>query len=103
MEVIWSKGALQSLRISTDWYAETMSEQSARKFSHSIIGLTKILAENPELGRVELSVGNITYRGIVCAKKYKIIYYITTDRIITSYIWKCVRDLRLFADIVTQE
>jgi plasmid stabilization system protein ParE len=92
VSVQWRPKAISHLKKQAEWYAENMGTSAADKFWNGMIAAGDLLCTNPYLGKIEplLNDSAKSYRSLVQHKDYKIIYSITSNKIVQIVsIWHC--------------
>lgn len=91
MVLIWLTKARASLKEIAEYYKKEYSEQSAKKIVSQIRTAVDKLKNFPELAAIEPLLEDMpkTFRSLVVARNYKVIYYIDSETIYISRIWDC--------------
>lgn len=84
--------------------AETYGTAVAKKFLQNITHYNGLLQEFPELGKIEPRPVNQRrqFRSILVHKKYKMIYYISENRVNVIALWNCQRSNRAFVRFISE-
>jgi addiction module RelE/StbE family toxin len=93
MHIIWTREALNRLTEIEEYIAKD-SQQRAINFVNYLIDQGETLKDHPKIGRVVPEVGNENIREII-AKKYRIIYRVTEERVEILTVFEGHRLLRL--------
>jgi toxin ParE1/3/4 len=93
MQIIWTLEALERLA-EIEEYISKDSSTRAVKFIDYLIDRGESLCDHPQMGRVVPEIGNGNIREII-AKKYRIIYRISKERIEILTVFEGHRLLKL--------
>jgi toxin ParE1/3/4 len=93
MQIIWTREALERLT-EIEEYISKDSLTRAVKFIDYLIDRGESLGDHPQMGRIVPEIGNENIREII-AKKYRIIYRISNERIEILTVFEGHRLLKL--------
>ncbi len=92
-KVSWTHRARQQLREITDYLHREAGARTAKKMHTRISARTRILAANPYAGqREELLVDMGEDFRCLVEGNYKIVYYVTDERVYVVTVFDCRRD-----------
>lgn len=98
MEIRWQPLASKRFEEVINYQLEIAGERSAFQLAEAIYSTVEKLLIFPQMGKIELSMEDDSYRSIVAHKHYKIIYYIKNEVIHIFTIWDCRRDPNLMKE-----
>jgi len=93
MRVIWSKESLHRLSEIEEFITQNNPKRAVR-FINYLIERAESVSQNPQIGRIVPEISNQNIREIL-AKKYRIVYRITENRIEILTVFEGHRLLRL--------
>ena len=94
MKVIWIPFAQNEVRKTAQYINKEFGKESRDQFISEIRNISRLLGENPNLGKPEPLLADYTkmYRSYVMNHLNKIIYWIAEDRIEIVDLWDVRRD-----------
>ena len=99
MRVVWLPQAKRELRQTARYIFEEFGQKARREFIQDVHRVNELLANNPQMGSVELLLANrsIMYRSYVVNHLNKIIYFIKDNHIEVADFWDVRREPRKLA------
>ena len=94
MKVIWMPFAQNEVRKTARYINKEFGKESRDQFINEVRNISRLLGENPNLGRPEPLLADYTkmYRSYVMNHLNKIIYWIADDQIEIVDLWDVRRD-----------
>ena len=94
MRIHWTVRAKKSANEVGAYILQTFGERSFEKFCEELLHNVNLLAESPNLGRIEplLNKRLFTYRSLVVNKRSKIIYRFDNENIFIVDLWDTRRE-----------